>query len=181
MTNVVLEDPKLRSDLCGSWKRASPVSAFLHLHRSSIGIAYGRGGACGTSSRRLDEPYLIAGPSVVLGLLDGHLLLSLWLGGMRSISGVFISGVSLNCTYRTVTYYAKLLSSLLYHSIVHADHELYFVLVITGVPSWDISIHDNRSEYRAGRPMKFQAAIEYRVSRWMGRPPRTKPRWPEEH
>src|SRR6187402_2157853 len=31
-TNFILEAPKLRSDLCGSWKRASPDSAFLHLH-----------------------------------------------------------------------------------------------------------------------------------------------------
>jgi hypothetical protein len=32
MSDFFLEDPKLRSDLCGSWIRASPASAFLHLH-----------------------------------------------------------------------------------------------------------------------------------------------------
>jgi len=48
-----LEDPKLRSDLCGSWMKTSPSSAFMHLHvalhlgaREGTDCCSGAFGAC---------------------------------------------------------------------------------------------------------------------------------------
>jgi hypothetical protein len=72
-----LEDPKLRSDLCGSWMRASPASAFLHLHMA-LHLAHGspgNGSGFAAEASELFRTVRIRGNTSKHGVLEGPALL----------------------------------------------------------------------------------------------------------